>query len=79
MMIGELFAQADLNKARINLKQTQTALAKFQQSTGLTSPSDQTSIGRINELKTTQATVIAQAQANATQAQATAAKSWYKR
>jgi len=25
----ELFAQADLNKARINLKQTQTALAKF--------------------------------------------------
>jgi uncharacterized protein involved in exopolysaccharide biosynthesis/Mrp family chromosome partitioning ATPase len=71
----ELFAQADLNKARINLKQTQTALAKFQQSTGLISPSDQTKglIGAINELKTTQATIIAQAQANATQAQATAA------
>jgi len=71
----EMFAQEDIEQARINLNQAQTALANFQQSTGLSDINEQTKglIEAINNLKTTQATVIAQAQANETQAQVAAA------
>jgi len=64
-------------KARRDLKQAQTALANFQQSTGLANIGEQTKgLIAVNELKTTQAT-IAQAQANQTQVQVAAAQSRY--
>lgn len=71
----EQFAQNDLKKARNNLNQAQTALSNFQQSTGLTNVDEQTRglVAAINNLKTTQATVTAEAQANATQAKVAAA------
>lgn len=69
------FAQEELDKARRDLNQVQTALAAFQQSTGLSDIVEQTKglITAINHLKTTQATLIAQAQAHETQTQAIAA------
>jgi uncharacterized protein involved in exopolysaccharide biosynthesis/Mrp family chromosome partitioning ATPase len=69
------FAQEELEKARRDLNLTQTALANFQKSTGITNIEQQTTtlISTINELKTSQANLIAQAQSNATQAQFAAA------
>jgi len=49
MLMPVNYLPRQINKARINLKQTQTALAKSQQSTGLTSPGDQTK-GLIGQL-----------------------------
>lgn len=74
--IREQFAQEELEKARRDLNQAQIALANFQQSTGLTNISEQTKglIGSIGALKTTQATVMAEAQANETQAKVEAAR-----
>lgn len=71
----EQFAQKDLENARRNLKQAQTALTNFQQSTGLTNVEQQAGglAAAINDLRTTQARVIAEAQASETQAQAAAA------
>jgi uncharacterized protein involved in exopolysaccharide biosynthesis len=73
--IRESFSQAELQKARRDLEQAQTSLAKFQQSTGITDITEQNKslIAAINNLKTTQATVIAEAQAKETQAQVAAA------
>jgi len=69
------FAQAELEKARRDLTQAQTALANFQKSTGIVDIDQQTQtlISTINQLRTTQANLIAQAQGNATQAQVAAA------
>lgn len=71
----ELFAQEELQKARNDLKQAQTALANFQQSTGVINITEQTTglITAINDLKTTQARLIAEAQANETQTKVAAA------
>ena len=73
--VREQFAQEEIEKARRDLNQAQTALANFQQSNGLANIGEQTKglIAAINELKTTQATLIAQAQANQTQVEVAAA------
>jgi uncharacterized protein involved in exopolysaccharide biosynthesis len=73
--IREQFAQEELEKARRELTQAQLALSNFQQSTGLSNISEQTNglIGAIGSLKTKQATVMAEAQANETQARVAAA------
>lgn len=67
--------QEELAKALTNLNQAQNDLAKFQQSTGLIDSQEQTQklIASINELKTIQATVTAESQANETQAKVAAA------
>ncbi len=72
----EQFAQEELNKARRDLNQAQIALAAFQQATGLTNISEQTKglIASIGALRTTQATVMAEAQANETQSKVEAAR-----
>lgn len=72
--VRELFAQEEIEKAQRDLNQAQTALANFQQATGLSNIEEQTNglIAAINTLKTTRATVIAEAQANEVQAQAAA-------
>jgi uncharacterized protein involved in exopolysaccharide biosynthesis/Mrp family chromosome partitioning ATPase len=68
------YAQEELDKAIRDLNQAQADLANFKQSTGLTNVAEQINglIAAINSLKTTQATLVAQAQANATQVQAAA-------
>lgn len=68
------YTQEELEQARLSLNQAQTNLSNFQRSTGLVNSPEQSKglIGAINNLKTTQATLIAQGQANATQAQAAA-------
>lgn len=74
--VREQFVQVELAKARNNLIQAQNALSKFQHSTGLIDSIEQTKglIAAINDLKTTQATVMAEAQANETQAKVAAAR-----
>lgn len=74
--IRQRFAQEGLEKARNNLTQAQNNLSKFQQSTGITDRDRQTQelITAIGGLKTTQATVMAEAQANETQAKVAAAR-----
>jgi len=74
--VREQFAQEELGEARDNLTQAQTALAKFQKATGLTNVSEQTKglVAAINNLQTSQATVVAEAEANEAQAQAVAAR-----
>lgn len=74
--VREQFAQIELVKARNNLIQAQNALSKFQKSTGLVNNSEQTKglITAINTLRTTQATVVAEAQANETQVNVAAAR-----
>lgn len=73
--VREQFAQKDLDNARRDLKQAQTELANFQQSTGLTNIAEQTKalVATISDLKATRANIIAQAQANETQAKVAAA------
>ncbi|MBE9016946.1 P-loop NTPase [Chroococcidiopsidales cyanobacterium LEGE 13417] len=68
------YTQEELEQARLNLNQAQANLSNFQRSTGLVDSPEQSKglISAINNLKTTQATLIAQGQANATQAQAAA-------
>jgi polysaccharide biosynthesis transport protein len=68
------FAREELEKARGDLTQAQQALTTFQRSTGLIDIVEQSKglIATINNLKTTQATLTAQAQANTTQVQALA-------
>lgn len=74
--VREQFSQKDIARAHDNLIQAQNQLAKFQQSTGLVDTSEQTKglIAAINNLKTTQATVVATAQDNETQAKVAAAR-----
>lgn len=74
--VRQQFSQAELQKTSNNLIQAQNALAEFQRSTGLVDRSEQTRglINTINDLRTTQATVIAEAQANETQAKVAAAR-----
>lgn len=73
--VREQFAQDELIKARNNLTQTETNLARFQKSTGITDITEQSKglIAAINGLKTAKANAIAGAQANETQAQVAAA------
>lgn len=73
--VREQFAQEKLEKAHRDLNQAQTALSNFQRSTGLTNINQQTSelISTINQLKTTQVNITAEAQANETQAKVAAA------
>jgi uncharacterized protein involved in exopolysaccharide biosynthesis/Mrp family chromosome partitioning ATPase len=68
------YTHEELDRARLNLAKAQAALSDFQRSTGLVNIPEQSKglIGTINNLKTTRATLVAQAQANATQAQAAA-------
>lgn len=70
------FSQQELEKASRQLTAAQNALATFQQKTGLVDSGEQTRglIETINTLKTTQATVLAEARANETQAQVTAGR-----
>jgi len=70
------FAQEDLKDARNNLNRAQTALAKFQQSSGLTDVNEQTKglVEAINSLRTSQASVLAEARANETQAKVAASR-----
>lgn len=65
------FAQEELEQARRDLNQAQINLVNFRKSTGITDAAEQTTslITTINQLRTTQATLSAQAQASATQAQ----------
>lgn len=74
-VVREKFSQPELEQARINLVQTQTALSQFKQSTGLFDSDAQSKalVSAINNLRTSQATAIAQAQSNQSQAQAAAA------
>lgn len=68
--VREQFSQEDLERARQQLSESQIAVANFQQKTGLTDIAEQTRslIAQISNLKTTYATVLAQAGANQTQA-----------
>ncbi len=68
------FAQEELEQARRALHQAQIDLVNFRKSTGITDAVEQTRvlISAINQLRTTQASLLAQAQANETQAQAAA-------
>ncbi|OKH21788.1 GumC family protein [Chroogloeocystis siderophila] len=68
--VREEFSQEDLKRAQQQLAESQVALANFQQQTGLTDIVEQTRslIGQISNLRTTYATVLAQAGANQTQA-----------
>lgn len=74
--IRQQFAQEGLEEARNNLTQAQNNLSKFQQSTRLTDRDRQTQelITAIGGLRTTQATVMAEAQANETRARVAAAR-----
>ncbi len=60
------FSQKELNQAKERLSQAQLALARFKQSTGLVNSEAQTEgiVTAINNLKTAQAQVLAQAQAS---------------
>ena len=73
--VRQEFSQTDLDKARNNLQQAQTALTNFQKSTGLVDILEQNKglIATINQLKATRANLIAQAQSNETQVRAAAA------
>ena len=64
------FAQEELESARKNLMQVQSNLTDFRQATGIVNIEAQTQqlIGAIGELKTQQTQVIAEAQANETEA-----------
>lgn len=70
------FAQEELEQARRDLHQAEIALVNFRKSTGITDAPEQTRvlISAINQLRTTQATLLAQAEDNATQAQAAAVR-----
>lgn len=74
--VHEQFVQEELEKSHNNLIQAQNALAKFKHSTGLIDSDEQTKglIEAISGLKTRQATVIAEAQANETQTNVAAAR-----
>ncbi len=74
--VRQQFAQKDFEKAQRDLTQAQTALAKFKQSTGIANVDEQTKglVAAINNLQTNQATVVAEAEANETQARAVAAR-----
>lgn len=64
------FSQKELEQARARLKEAQTALAQFQQASGLVNTEAQTQgiVGTINTLTSTQAEAQAQAQASADRA-----------
>jgi uncharacterized protein involved in exopolysaccharide biosynthesis/Mrp family chromosome partitioning ATPase len=73
----EQFAQEELEKARSDLFQAQSALEKFRRSTGITGNGDNQTKGlidTINSLKNSQAAVISEAEANETQARAAASR-----
>jgi len=72
----EQFARADLVDSRKKLIQAQKALTQFQGATGIVDRDAQTKglVEAINNLKDNQATVLAEARSNQTQAQAVAAR-----
>ena len=73
--VREQFVQDEMQKARANLNQAQTSLTNFQKSTGLTDIAEQTKalVAALSQLRTAQNNIVAQAQAQATQAQEAAA------
>ena len=74
--VREQYARAELENSRKKLLQAQKALTQFQEATGIVDRDAQTVglVEAINNLKTTQATVLAEARSNETQAQAVAAR-----
>ncbi|MGF1480895.1 MAG: GumC family protein [Cyanophyceae cyanobacterium] len=73
--VREQFAQGELEQSHQNLLQAQNQLNEFQRSTGLVNVDVQTGelIESINELKTRHAQILADAQANETEAKMAAA------